>query len=492
MHPPPYGQSLSLLTDLYELTMAFGYWKDGLAEREAVFHVAFRRHPFGGGFTVACGLAAAVDWLRDFSLEQDDLDYLAGLESADGSALFPADFLKWLGAAGFACDIDAVPEGTLVFPNEPLLRVEGPLWQAQLIESALLNLVNFQTLIATKAMRTALAAGDDPILEFGLRRAQGIDGSLAASRASWIGGCAATSNVLAGKLYGIPVRGTHAHSWVMAFDEELESFRAYARALPANCIFLVDTYDSIEGVRNAIEAARELRARGYEMMGIRLDSGDLVELSRRARVMLDEAGFPEARIVASGDLDEHGILDLKQRGARIDVWGVGTRLVTGHDDPALGGVYKLAAIRDPEGEWQDRLKLSDSVEKSSIPGIQAVRRYQRDGRALGDLIHDRRREPRRLDESVSLAGAAWPMGLAGAESEDLLQPVFRRGKLVAEPPSAEAARARAQEQRRRFGLTAEALRVDPRYPVALAVETAEEKERLAQAIRDEETRHEAR
>jgi len=484
MHPPPYGQSLSLLTDLYELTMAFGYWKDGLAERDAVFHVAFRRHPFGGGFTLACGLAAAVDWLRDFSFEQDDLDYLAGLESADGSALFSGEFLEWLGAAEFACDIDAAPEGTLVFPHEPLLRVEGPLWQAQMVESALLNLVNFQTLIATKAMRTALAAGDDPILEFGLRRAQGVDGALAASRASWIGGCAATSNVLAGKLYGIPVRGTHAHSWVMAFDEELESFRAYARALPANCIFLVDTYDSIEGVRNAIVAARELRARGHKTVGIRLDSGDLVELSRRARAMLDEAGFPEARIVASGDLDEHVILDLKQRGARIDVWGVGTRLVTGYDDPALGGVYKLAAIRDPDGEWQDRLKLSDSTEKSSIPGIQAVRRYHRDGRALGDLIHDRRREPARLDESVLLAGGAWPTGLEAAESGDLLRPVFRRGKLVNELPSAEAARMHAQEQRRRFGLTTEALEVDPCYPVALAAETADEKERLVRVIRE--------
>ena len=237
-----------------------------------------------------------------------------------------------------------IPEGTIVFPHEPLLRVHGPLLQAQLLETALLNIVNFQTLVATKAARVVLAARGEPVLEFGLRRAQGIDGALAASRAAYLGGCAATSNVLAGRLYGIPVRGTHAHSWVMCFDDELEAFRAYARAMPNNCVFLVDTYDTLDGVRHAIEVGQELRRQGHEMIGIRLDSGDLAWLSIEARRMLDEAGFPKATIVASNELDEQIIASLKDQGATIGVWGVGTRLVTAYDQPALGGVYKLAAI----------------------------------------------------------------------------------------------------------------------------------------------------
>ncbi|MBI1358568.1 MAG: nicotinate phosphoribosyltransferase [Acidobacteria bacterium] len=470
---PPYGQSLSLLTDLYELTMACGYWKSGLAEREAVFHLYFRHHPFGGGYTVACGLGPAVAFLRGFHFDESDLAYLRGLRAADGGALLDPAFVDALGQFEFRCDVDAIPEGSIVFPQEPLLRVRGPLLQCQILETALLNIVNFQTLIATKASRIVEAAQGDPVLEFGLRRAQGVDGALSASRAAYVGGCAATSNVLAGKIYGIPVRGTHAHSWVMSFEDEAEAFEAWARAMPNNCVFLVDTYDSIEGVRRAIKVARGLRERGYEMLGVRLDSGDLTELSREARRLLDEAGFPDAKIVASGDLDERAIAELKQKGSQIALWGVGTRLVTAHDDPSLGGVYKLGAIRGEDGSWSDRVKLSDDLQKVSNPGVLQVRRFSLDGEALGDVIFDERRDLEQLPFDVP------PF----AESEDLLQPVIRDGLCLYEPPGLPSIRRRAAAQKALFpqealhkgyrvglekGLAAQKQQMMDRYGVSVA------------------------
>ena len=437
---PPYGQSLSLLTDLYELTMACGYWKSGLADREAVFHLYFRKHPFGGDHTVACGLAQAVSFLRGFHFDESDLDYLRGLRAADGAALLDPAFVTAMAELNFRCDVDAVPEGTIVFPQEPLVRVRGPLLQCQILETALLNIINFQTLIATKAARIVEAAQGEPVLEFGLRRAQGIDGGLSASRAAYVGGCAATSNVLAGKLHGIPVRGTHAHSWVMTFEDELESFEAWARAMPNNCVFLVDTYDSIEGVRRAIRVGLGLRERGYEMLGVRLDSGDLVELSREARRLLDEAGFPDAKVVASGDLDEREIADLKARGAKIALWGVGTRLVTAHDDPALGGVYKLGAVRGEDGFWSDRVKLSDDIEKVSNPGLLQVRRFSLDGQAIADVIFDERRDLEQLPFDIP----------PESESEDLLQPVIRDGVCLHEAPGLPLIRRRTEAQHKLF------------------------------------------
>ena len=294
----------------------------------------------------------------------------------------------------------------MVFPPEPLVRVRGPIIQGQLIETPLLNLVNFQTLIATKAARVCHAAGSDSVVEFGLRRAQGIDGSLSASRAAYVGGCAATSNLLAGRLLGIPVRGTHAHSWIMFFDSEREAFREYARAMPNNCVLLVDTYDTIEGVRKAVETGRWLREQGHEMIGIRLDSGDLAYLSIEARKILDEAGFPEAAILASNELDERIIASLKQQGARIDRWGVGTRLVTGHEQPALGGIYKLAAVREDGGAWDYKLKLSEQAIKVSYPGILQVRRvsYGRPVRRRRDL----RRGDGDLSDGDHAGGSAGP------------------------------------------------------------------------------------
>jgi len=474
-----YRLPLALVTDLYQLTMAQAYRSSGKAETEAVFHLFFRRNPFGGGFAVACGLARIIDLLQDYRFGEEDLAYLARQTGNDGRPLFDAAFLRELAGLRLSCDVDGVPEGTVVFPYEPLVRVRGPLLQAQLVETALLTFVNFETLIATKAARVVLAARGDEVIDFGLRRAQGIDGGLSASRAAFVGGCTATSNVLAGRLLGLPVRGTHAHSWVMAFAGEEESFEAWARAQPNNCVFLVDTYDTLEGVRRAAAVALRMRERGYRAIGIRLDSGDLAYLSIEARRILDAAGLPELKIVASNDLDEHLIASLKEQGARIDVWGVGTRLVTGGDQAALGGVYKLGAVREPGGAWRHKVKVSEQAAKTSNPGIQQVRRFSGPGGFLADVIYD---------EDTGLADA--PMVVdpldptrrkhipAGTPYEDLLLPVVRAGRVVYEAPPLAAVQARAREQ---VGRLHPGIRrfVNPhQYPVGLALELHELKTRL--------------
>lgn len=438
-----YGGSLALLTDLYQLTMACGYWKAGASEREAVFHLTFRRPPFGGGFAIAAGLAPALAYLRRLRFQPDDLAYLASLRDAEDAPLFPVGFLDYLRELRFACTIDAVPEGSVVFAHEPLVRVTGPIAHAQLVETALLTLINFQTLIATKAARVCQAARGAPVLEFGLRRAQGIDGGIGAARAAYIGGAAATSNVLAGKLLGIPARGTHAHSWVMFHHDELAAFRAYAETLPGNCTFLVDTYDTLEGVRNAIIAGHELRERGHELVGIRLDSGDLAHLSIEARRMLDEAGFPRAQIVASNDLDEYLIASLQEQGARIDVFGVGTKLVTAFDQPALGGVYKLGAWRDDDGVWHDVIKLSEQPAKISNPGMLQVKRLRLDGELTGDVVYDQDHGfsgPTLYDVEDVLRAPFTP---AYDTADDLLVRYLERGEPVRDPDDLATARARA-------------------------------------------------
>jgi nicotinate phosphoribosyltransferase len=474
-----YKSSLGLLTDLYQLTMAYGYWKTGRQDLEAAFHLSFRKHPFGGGFTVAAGLATVVEYLEGLRFDPDDLGYLAGLKGNDGEPLFEAGFLDYLARMRLECDVQGIPEGTVIFPHEPLVRVTGPLFQAQLLETALLNIVNFQTLVATKAARVAMAARGEPVLEFGLRRAQGIDGALAASRAAYLGGCAATSNVLAGRLFGIPVRGTHAHSWVMCFDDELESFRAYAGAMSNNCVFLVDTYNTFDGVRHAIEVGREMREHGHEMIGIRLDSGDLAWLSIEARRMLDEAGFPKAAIVASNDLDEHIIESLKEQGARIGVWGVGTRLVTAYDEPALGGVYKLSAIRQGQGPWQYKVKISEQSAKMSTPGLLQVRRYFHGGEAIGDAIYD---EQFPMQDGCTIVDPGdmthRKVIAAGESSEDLLVPIFSGGRRVGDLPSLEASRSRVQEQLARFHGGIKRFVNPHRYPVGLELGLHERKTEL--------------
>ena len=470
MHVPTdlYRPSLALLTDFYELTMAAAALKRGVAGEEAVFSISFRRNPFHGGFTIAAGLDPVIDYLERYRFDDGDLAFLAAQRDATGRPLFEPAFLDHLRRLELDVDVDAVPEGTAVFPWEPILRVKGHVIPCMLLETPLLTLVNFHTLVATKAARVCLAARGEPVLEFGLRRAQGFDGGLSASRAAYIGGCAATSNVLAGKLFGIPVKGTHAHAWVMLFDDEREAFRAYAEAMPGNCVLLVDTYDSLEGVDHAIETGRWLRAHGGELSGIRLDSGDLAWLSQEARRRLDAAGFSATAILASNELDEIIIDSLKEQGARIAVWGVGTRLVTGADDAALGGVYKLGAVRRPGGPWLHRVKLSEQSAKTSVPGVLQIRRFEADDGHLADCIYD---------ELLGLPAPAIivdPLDHtrrrelpAGARGADLLAPVFRKGKLVYERPPLTASRQRTQDELGRLHAGVKRFVNPHQYPVGL-------------------------
>jgi len=474
-----YKSSLSLLTDFYELSMAYGFWKSGKKDMESVFSLNFRNNPFGGGFTIAAGLQYVIEYLQDFTFHEDDLAYLATLKDDRGRPFFDKNFLRYLRDIRFECDVEAVPEGTIVFPFEPLLRVRGPIIQCQLIETSLLNLINFQSLIATKAARVCLAAGEAPVLEFGLRRAHGIDGGLSASRAAYIGGCAATSNVLAGRLFDIPVKGTHAHSWIMTFDNEQEAFDVYGEVLPDNSVFLVDTYNTLEGVKNAIRTGEKLREQGHPLHGIRLDSGDLAYLSIQARKMLDEAGFTESRIFASNDLDENIIQSLKAQGARIDVWGVGTKLATAYDQPALGGVYKLNALKKENGQWEYKIKLSEQSVKISNPGMLQVRRFSKNGEYAGDALYD---ELTGIGERVTIVD---PFDItrrkkfdAGFEYEDLLKPVFRQGQCVYVLPDIHDVRAYARRQLKHFHKGIKRFVNPHQYPVGLELRLHDLKTRL--------------
>lgn len=477
-----------LLTDLYQLTMAYGYWKSGLASREAVFCLFFRRHPFQGGFTIACGLDTALRYLDGFRFDESDLAYLAELTGADDRALFERGFLDHLGQLRLSLDVDAVPEGTVVFPQEPLVRVRGSILEAQLVETALLTFINFQSLIATKGARVCLAAAGDPVIEFGLRRAQGPDGGMSATRAAYIGGCAGSSNVLAGKELGIPARGTHAHSWVMAFPNELSAFEAYAEAMPNNCIFLVDTYDTLEGVRRAAQVGRKLRERGHRMVGIRLDSGDLAYLSVEARKILDAAGLRDAVIVASNDLDERLIASLKQQGAAINVWGVGTRLVTAYDQPALGGVYKLSAMRDAAGKWEHKLKLSEQSAKLTNPGLLQVRRFRTGSEFVGDAICD---ELLPAPGRITIVDPVDPIRRkqipGGTESDELLVPVLRRGRPVFAAPGLAATRKRVQHQLSMLHPGIKRFDNPHEYPAGLELGLHELKQKLIFSARGEKS-----
>lgn len=477
-----YRPSLALLTDLYQLTMVCAAWKAGRHNLGAVFHMSFRKPPFGGGYTVAAGIGPAMDWLTSLRFDKSDIDYLAGLAAAKGERLFPREFLEWLSNARLTLDVDTVAEGSVVFPHEPLVRVRGPFWQCQLVETALLNIINFQSLIATKAARICAAAGGDPVIDFGLRRAQGIDGALSATRAAWIGGIAATSNVLAGKLLGIPVRGTHAHSWVMSFGDEQDAFRAYADAMPHNTLLLVDTYDTLEGVRHAIDVGHELKRHGHRLLGIRLDSGDLAYLSIQARAMLDAAGLTDAKIVASNDLDEGTIESLKHQGAKIDTWGVGTRLVTGHDQPALGGVYKLGAMETTPGAWTSVVKASEQLAKASVPGVLGVRRFTSDGKMVADMIYDE-----------SLAGTPRDMIVdpkdptrrrrVGGSFVELLEPAVRNGSQVAGSPTLADARARCERDLAMLDPACKRLLNPHEYPAGLEESLHEKRLQMIAAVR---------
>ena len=482
-----YQGSLALLTDFYQLTMAYAYWKSGKAEEEAVFNLFFRKNPFQGGYALAAGLDYIIDFCKNFKFDEDDLDYLREMKNADGSPTFEPDFIKYLKEMDFSCDMESVEEGTIVFPHMPLIKVKGPLLQCQLLETPLLNIMNFQTLIATKAARISYAAQGDAVLEFGLRRAQGIDGALAASRASYIGGCSSTSNVMAGKLFGIPVSGTHAHSWIMSFASELEAFKAYADAFPDKCIFLVDTYDTIQGVKNAIEVGKLLREKGKEMIGIRIDSGDLAYYSNVARQMMDEAGFPNAKIVASNDLDEQIITSLKIQEASIDIWGVGTKLVTAYDQPALGAVYKLSAIKNRGGKWEPKVKVSQQSIKINIPGIHNTVRFTKEGKAIADMIY---LEGKNMTENhFTIIDPVDPtkrkkINALGLEKENLLKPIFKKGKKIYVSPDIHQIKKNAQRNLAQFDKAHKRF-VNPHvYPVGLEESLNELRTQLVFKMKD--------
>lgn len=479
------NQSYSLLTDFYQLSMAYAYWKNGLQHKEAVFHLIFRRAPFNGGFTIAAGLESVINYIERYRFDPSDLEYLSSLRTESDQPYFSQPFLDYLADLKFTGQIDAVPEGTVVFPQEPLIRIQGPLIQCQLLESPLLNLINFPTLVATKAARICLAAQGDPVLEFGLRRAQGIDGALTASRAAYLGGCDSTSNVMAGKLYGIPVKGTHSHSWIMVFDEELEAFKAYAKALPDQCVFLVDTYNTLEGVRNAIKVGEWLREKGKKFIGIRLDSGDLTDLSIKSRRMLDEAGFTDTYIVASNELDETLISELKRQGAKITVWGVGTNLVTAREQPALDGVYKLSAIRDPDGPWKYKLKLSEQVIKVSNPGILQVRRFFNKKENEADLIYDIEASPENGAKMIDLHDPTRERAFGPDRSFiDLLVPIFREGKRVYEIPSLDESRQKTKKGLAHFPISMKRFIYPHLYIVGMEKGLYQTKIHLIQSIRE--------
>eukprot|EP01064_Diplonema_japonicum_P012758 TRINITY_DN2012_c0_g1_i2.p1 TRINITY_DN2012_c0_g1~~TRINITY_DN2012_c0_g1_i2.p1 ORF type:complete len:391 (+),score=124.80 TRINITY_DN2012_c0_g1_i2:1885-3057(+) len=380
--------SLSLLTDQYQITMGQGYWKQGKHNQPSVFQLYFRKNPFKGCYTINAGLETALEYLENWGLSESDVKYLKELEEG-GKRLFDAGYVDYLAGLKLDVKVYGVKEGDAVFPNEPLVRLEGPLLQCQLLETPLLTIIGFQSLVATKAARVSLATTSGELLDFGLRRAQGPDGGVSMSRAAYIGGCRATSNVLAGKLFGIPVKGTHSHSWVMSFEEEEDAFEAYADVFPDSTVLLVDTYDTQRGLQKAVEVGLKLAAKGHRLGGIRLDSGDLAVLSAQARDLFDKAGLQDVKIIASDDLDEYKIQDLISRGARIDVWGVGTRLATCYDQPALGCVYKLASVDEGKGRRYVMKAAVSCPSKASIPGALKVRRYlNKDGAFEKDLVRN--------------------------------------------------------------------------------------------------------
>ncbi|MDF2550153.1 MAG: pncB [Chlamydiales bacterium] len=477
--------SLSLLLDFYQLNMAYGCWKSKQANRQAVFHLFFRKNPFKGSFAIACGLEPAIQLLQSFRFTPDDLAYLGGLKGENQQPYFDTEFLNYLKDFRLTASIDAIEEGSLVFPFEPLVRVKGSLIEGILLETMLMNAINFPTLVATKAARMCLAAGGDPVVEFGLRRAQGIDGGMTASRAAFVGGIAATSNVLAGKRFHIPLTGTHAHSWVLLFDQEEEAFETFARSTNYSTVFLVDTYNTIQGIKKAIAVGKKLRQEGRSLDGIRLDSGDLADLSIQARALLDEAGFFETAIVASNALDERVIAQLKSQGAKISVWGVGTSLVTGQDQPALDGVYKLSALQEGDGPWQYKIKLSEQVAKVSNPGILQVRRFFKGEELVADLIFDENAPPLEAYQAVLPDGSLKNLSATDFSDrhEDLLVPIFREGSLVYQVPPLEQVQERALSQLKLFPTALKRLDAQASYPVGMEESLYQVKDALIRSLR---------
>ena len=478
-----------LNTDLYELTMAQGFWESGLFGSEACFNAFFRENPFGGGYAVACGTGQIVELVENFVFTDEDIDYLSFLTAPGGGPMFKPAFLEFLRGHKLDLTIDAAPEGEVVFPREPMVRVMGPIIDCQLIETALLNLVNFQTLVATKTARVVKSAEGHPVSDFGLRRAQGPDGGLAVARASYIAGASSTSNVLAGKIYGIPVFGTHAHSWVMAFPTELDAFRAFAKASPKNCCLLLDTYDVRQGIKNAIICAKEMEEAGERLAAVRIDSGDLAKLSKEARAAFDEAGLPYVKISVSNDLDEYTIQSLFAQGAPIDSFGVGTKLATCDPQPSLGGVYKLSAIRASADEpWRPVIKLSEQAYKRTIPGIQRVLRFYDETECpVGDMICQEGADPS-CDEMIDILDSFRSYDLSGAYRELLIRVVDHGRGTDAGAVSIEHARERCKSAIMHLDAAVTRFLNPQTYPVGLELGLA----RLRQELSAEERRSSGR
>lgn len=430
-------RNLTLLTDLYELTMMQGYFKNSEVNETVIFDAFYRSNPEGNGYSICAGLEQVIDYIKNLHFGKDDIAYLASL------GMFEQDFLDYLESFRFTGDVYAIPEGSVIFPREPLIKVIAPIMQAQLIETAVLNILNHQCLIATKAARIVRAAGGDGVMEFGCRRAQGPDAGIFGARAAMIAGCVATSNVLCGQMFDVPVSGTHAHSWIMSFPDELTAFRAYAKLYPDACILLIDTYDTLDsGLLNAITVFKEMRAAGIrsKRYGVRMDSGDLAYLSKKVKAALDAEGFTDAVISASNDLDEGLISSLKQQGATINSWGVGTNLITSKDCPAFGGVYKLAAIQDRDsGKFIPKIKISENAEKITNPGDKTIYRiYDSQGMIVADLIALSEEkfdpaaplmlfDPIETWKKTLLRGGSYSM-------KELLVPIFKNGSCVYQSP----------------------------------------------------------
>ncbi len=468
---------MALLTDWYELTMMGGYHFTGRGQQRVCFEYFFRDLPPHNGFAVFVGIEDLLNYCQSLRFDDEDIAYLRS------TGTFRDDFLDYLRAFRLHCDIQAAPEGTVVFPNQPVVRVEGPLSEAQLLETFLLNALNYPTLVATKAARICLVAGEDPVIEFGLRRAQGPDGGTVGSRAAYIGGCAATSNTLAGKQFGIPVLGTMAHSWIMSFPSEIEAFRAYVKAYPKNPVLLVDTYDTLHsGIPNAIQVFRELQQSGNaQRVAIRLDSGDLAKLSKAAYEMITKAGFEDPLIVASNELDDDLIADLKRQGAKINSWGVGTNLITCRGCPALSGVYKLVAVHNGRS-WEPRLKLSSNPAKTTDPGVKdIIRHFDEKGTPLGDILYLEDETPSQGETVIGQDRQHfhYTYRLKGVRRrQKLTRLCFKDGKRVIPPESIEDAKRRARREIAALPEELKRLRNPEIYPVALSPRLARLKEDL--------------
>lgn len=470
--------SMSLHTDAYELSMAQTYFQEGLANRHAVFEAYFRKMPFKNGYAIYVGLERIIDFINDFHFSKTDIDYLRG----EG---YSEDFLNYLRDFKFKGTIRSFKEGDLVFNNEPIIQVEGPLLDCQLIETAILNIMNYQTLIATKAAMIKTVVGDDPVLEFGSRRAQELDAAIWGTRASYIGGFDATSNVRAGKIFGIPISGTHAHSLVQTYRNDYDAFMAYAKS-HKNCVFLVDTYDTLKsGVPNAIRVAKEMGNK-INFLGVRIDSGDMAYVSKRVREMLDEAGFKHAKIYASNDLDEKTIMSLKMQGAKIDVWGIGTKLITAFDQPALGGVYKLVSIENSRGKMVDTLKLTSNATKITTPGKKQVWRINgSEGKSEGDYITLADENPQQ-QQSLHMFHPDYPYinkDIVNFKARPLLVDIFVDGKQVYKKPSLNEIRQFSQLQKAELWDEYKRTLNPQIYPVDLSEKLWNHKHNLIEEIR---------